>query len=391
MKRLVKFLLLPPAFTTLIVFRLVRRFVSVRLYVCNSSFLGHVALEPDTYLSASTSGRFPRTIDVWSFGSRSVQANHVLVDLWRQRLTVWPSWIVDRLIHAGEIVKSLRLEVIPGDIFGSHRWDDTGPFLVIPESMESRCLVALRELGIPDDAPICCLIVRDDGYWSNEDQYNLSGEPRNRSIDEFELSAKVIAEDGYWVFRMGERVKGALRVDHPRVFDYGNSALQSKEMDIYLLSRCSFAFSSLTGPAAVALAFRRPVFYFDVTLIMQCFHGSKLISWNPSNFVEVETGRVLGLEEIFNRGIAWFRTAQDFRSAGIKINNHNHATLAIFARDAIRFSHDFWSETSSLDVQQLAAQITLTKLMAEESCKYQYCSSVLSRAWLEGEFNTLNR
>lgn len=391
MKRLVKQGLLLPAVVVLLFLRTVRRFVTVRLFVCNSSFLGHIALEPDTYLSSASPDAVKKVIDVWSFGSRTVQANSVLVDLWRMKVTVWPSWIVDRLIRAGEVVPALSLEVIPGDIFGSHLWDASGPHLEIPEDMARRCATNLSGIGISSEARICCLIVRDDGYWSNDNQFNLSGEPRNRSISEFEEAARVIADAGYWVVRMGERVKGSLDVDHARVFDYANSSIQSKEMDVYLLSRCSFAFSSLTGPAAVALAFRRPVYYFDVTLIMQCFHGSQLVSWNPSEFVELSSGRVLSLRHVFERGISSFRTMSDFDSAGVAIRNHDASGLARFAADAVAVSGGFWKGDLLLSAQQRAAQERLVRLCNQSGVETHAVKSVLSQCWLDDHPSDLDK
>lgn len=383
MRRLIKRLLLLPAVLVLFILRSLDRIVTVRLFVCNSSFLGHIALEPDTYLSSTGSRNSKKTLDVWSFGSRAVQANPVLVDLWRSQITIWPSWIVDRLIRAGEVIPALSLEVIPGDIFGSHLWDASGPHLKIPEDMAKRCTAALDGAGIPGDARICCLIVRDDGYWSNDDRFNLSGEPRNRSITEFEEAARVIADTGFWVVRMGERVRGSLNVDHPRVFDYANSPLQSKEMDVYLLSKCDFAFSSLTGPAAVSLAFRRPVYYFDVTLIMQCFHGSRLVSWNPSNFVNMSTGLVLSLGEVFEEGIATFSTMSDFETAGIAIKNHGAVDLAHFAHDAVAMANEFRDGDVVLSVQQQSAQLSLGRMCAMYLGGRTAMKSVLSQHWLD--------
>jgi putative glycosyltransferase (TIGR04372 family) len=345
--------------------------------------LGHVALEPDTYLSARVHVEPTRKLDIWSFGSRSVQANHVLVDLWRPHLTVWPSWMVDRLIHAGEIVKALQLEVIPGDIFGSHRWDETGPFLRIPLAMETRCVTKLRQLGVPEDARICCLIVRDDGYWSNDNKFNLSGEPRNRSIEEFETAARVIAESGFWVFRMGERVRGTLAVNHPQVFDYANSSIQSKEMDVFLLSRCSFAFSSLTGPAAVALAFRRPVYYFDVTLLMQCFHGSRLVAWNPADIIESSTGKTMSLADAFQTGVAWFRTMDEFKAAGVTFRNSDAQELGVLAREAVDWSSKQFDGVDRLSAGQRDVQQTLTVLMRDDRGRGVPVRSVLSQHWLD--------
>jgi putative glycosyltransferase (TIGR04372 family) len=390
-KLIVKRVLLLPALIALLLLRTVRRYVTVRLFVCNSSFLGHIALEPDTYLSSVSSHAAKRVIDVWSFGSRTVQANSVLVDLWRMKITVWPSWIVDRLIRAGEVFPALSLEVIPGDIFGSHLWDTSGPHLEIPGDVATRCAATLSGIGISSEARICCLIVRDDGYWSNDNQFNLSGEPRNRSISEFEVAARVIADAGYWVVRMGERVKGSLDVDHARVFDYANSSIQSKEMDIYLLSRCSFAFSSLTGPAAVALAFRRPVYYFDVTLIMQCFHGSQLVSWNPSEFIELASGRVLSLSQVMDDGIASFRTMNDFDSAGIAIRNHDASVLARFAAEAVAVSRGFWNGDMVLSAQQREAQKSLVRLCNQSGVESHAVKSVLSQCWLDDHPSDLGK
>lgn len=389
MKRMIKRSMLPFAVIALAVLRCVRPLIRVRLFVCNSVFLGHIALEPDTYLSEPRTLIQKRTHDVWTFGSRATQANPVLTGLWQDNVTIWPSWIVDRLIRAGEIVPSLGLQVIPGGIFGSQYWDRSGPHLKVPQEMRDRCERLLEEVGVRNGEPICCLVVRDDGYWSNTDKSNLSGEPRNRSINDFGVAAEVLADAGYWVFRMGERVKGFIPTKHPRVFDYANSNIWSKEMDIYLMSRCSFAFSSLTGPAAVALAFRRPVFYFDVTLMMQCFHGSKLVSWNPSQFIDNRSGRQLGMAEVFERGVPLFRTMDDFTKAGISIRNHNEIELGELARDAVVFAEGYWSGRLTTNPQQRAFQSLFADLMLSQFGERHTFKSWPSPWWLDRNLDNL--
>lgn len=136
----------------------------------------------------------------------------------------------------------------------------------------------ISTLGVSHHAKIVCLIVRDSAYlnahlpgldWS---YHNF----RDVDVDTFKLTALFLAEKGYYVVRMGKVVEKKFDVQHERIIDYATSELRSDFMDIYLLSRCNFFISTVTGLDCVPQIFRRPGLFTNVVL------PGELLPWYPN-------------------------------------------------------------------------------------------------------------
>lgn len=135
-----------------------------------------------------------------------------------------------------------------------------------------------RQLGIEENAQFICLIVRDSEYlnqhlpgidWS---YHNF----RNADVDNFKKAALFLAEKGYYVLRMGKFVAKSFDVQHERIIDYATHSLRSDFMDIYLLSRCHFFISTVTGLDCIPQIFRRPGLFTNVVL------PDLLLPWYPN-------------------------------------------------------------------------------------------------------------
>ena len=155
-------------------------------------------------------------------------------------------------------------------------------------------------MGIPNGAKFVCLLVRDQKYLnsqyseSNWDYHNY----RDADIDNYKKAALYLAENGFYVLRMGKCVDKAFDVGHSNVIDYANHELRSDFMDIYLAARCYFYISTLTGLDAVALAFRRPVLFTDCadTFCVPRFYPAQLFI--PKKIIDSKTGRYLAFLEM---------------------------------------------------------------------------------------------
>ncbi|NCV87423.1 MAG: hypothetical protein EBW14_16535, partial [Oxalobacteraceae bacterium] len=65
---------------------ILRPVVRIRLCLVGAQRFGHLALEPEMWLASNRERRRPPFVfDIWSLGSRRVQSNTFLADLWSQR------------------------------------------------------------------------------------------------------------------------------------------------------------------------------------------------------------------------------------------------------------------------------------------------------------------
>ena len=326
LRQVAKSLLLIPATATLVLLKLLSPVVRFRLCVMAFHRFGHLALEPEQMLSnqeidsasRSTRNPLPFVIDIWSLGPKRLQANRYLAKKWKLRIATMPSWIVDALFQAGTKFSALELETPRLSIYGpNNALDRCASHLSFTNREELRAQKDLARMGIDSNKPFVCLVVRDGGHYASRGEseskhYHLL----NYDVSDFELAARVLADSGYQVIRMGAGSEKPLSLQHPNVFDYAKSEYRSAFLDIFIAGNCSFAISTQTGPDCVSLVFRRPVCYIDIARYSQFFLGTSIAFWNPT--VLMKNGNRMSLQQIMDSGIALFKDPDDFERNGIE-------------------------------------------------------------------------
>lgn len=161
--------------------------------------------------------------------------------------------------------------------------------------------ILLQKLGMSKQSKWVCILARDSAYL---DQH-LSGMNwayhnfRDCNIDNFKKAALFLANNGYYVIRMGKSVKKSFVVDHPNVIDYANHPLRSDFLDVYLSAHCEFFMSTATGLDAVPKIFRRPVLLVNIAPIkaqLEYFYPNALFIFKK--FYDQKQQRYLSLQEV---------------------------------------------------------------------------------------------
>jgi putative glycosyltransferase (TIGR04372 family) len=242
----------------------------------------------------------------------------VLADLWKRRLLVAPSWLINGLVQIGKRYEFLSLEVLSTSIHAPayHHTSSSGPLqLSTDQNREGR--MGLIQMGIDPNRPYVCLVVRDGGHYSDPTgPENPAYEFRNYDIDDFSEVAISLIKRGYQVVRMGAGKEKPFSLKHGGLFDYATSRFRSELLDVYLAANCSFAVSTQTGPDAVCLLFRRPVCYVEIPVFSQMFFGSGLAVWYP--VIYEQNGRKLSLSEIAKSDLLWVKTTDELLNLGVK-------------------------------------------------------------------------
>lgn len=158
----------------------------------------------------------------------------------------------------------------------------------------------MNELGIPDGARYVCLLGRDPRYLNviKPGVDNSYHNHRNVNINNFQKAAKMLANKGYYVIRMGKYVQDPFNVDDSRVIDYANTKFRSDFLDIYLSAHCFFFMSVGTGIESVAQVFRKPVLITNFTLS----DLGILPDWKifiTKKILDVKTNKILSFREIY--------------------------------------------------------------------------------------------
>ena len=317
--------------------RLFSRFFQVRTFMTHQQLFGHLALEPTKYLAAKDlkiglheigfdGEKIPSNIsvtlehdaqkryfDLWSFGNTDGRANKQLVKMWKREVRSIPSWLMGALLGANQrLRKPAIVDYRFSTLVSVDRYlDGTKSHLAFSSTERKNAQSALRKMGIKEDRPFVCLVARHRG----EHDSSL----RNRSIEDFESSVEALTQRGITVVRMGSKDSPPLRSLSPLVIDYANSEHKSELVDIYLLAHCHFIISTMSGPDAMALAFRRPALYIDIAHYSLCFTGSSLTTWTPAKIVRSNNKQPLSLREVFKTGAGYFWKDSQFASAGLEV------------------------------------------------------------------------
>jgi putative glycosyltransferase (TIGR04372 family) len=332
MKNLARVIIRLNAFWILVLIRCLRPLLTVRLIVVGFHRFGHLALEPELFLASVDGKRRPRgVLDLWSLGNSSNQTNHFLAQKWAERVNATPSWVVDALVNVGERFPRLACEKPKLSIHGpANGLDRTGPHLEFTLEEGKAGVEQLRALGIDTSRPYVCLIVRDSSHYQSLGHQESPGYSfLNCDVALFHEAAIALANSGYQVLRMGAGSERELGLNHPAVVDYAKSPLRSEFLDVYIAGTCTFAISTQTGPDAVCLAFRRPVFYVDVVRFSQFFFGTKIAWWNPATIMV--NGKRMSLKQIVNHEVFWLEDPDDFIRHGISIERSSPSEIARMA------------------------------------------------------------
>ena len=337
LKEFIKQLLAVLVLPFMLVLLVARKIVGIRVMTTHQKLLGHLSLEPEKYLTAvdtktklyeidflgqkewanirvrSVPVNSLRTISIWTFSRPREQANGQLVKMWKRELLWAPSYLVDVLLRANRLVgkKAITEYRFSTLISADRHLDDALCHLSFTDKEIRQAEREFDALGLTRGSQFVCLIVRE--------QINSDHGFRNREINDFTEMVSDLAQRGIGVIRMGANSGAPLQVEHPLVCDYANSGKRTELLDLYLLANCKFAISTLSGPDATCLAFRRPVLYVDIANYSLCFTGTALTTWVPGVIVDTNTNKKLSLREVFDSGAGWFWRDSQFHERGLDV------------------------------------------------------------------------
>ena len=246
--------------------------------------------------------------------------NQQLAIMWRRLLRIWPTLIIEPIANINLIIPGGKLHEI-----GDNKQDDRDvhnlldrfpPNFQFTSEEESRGEAGLREMGIPAKAKFVCLFVRDSAYLDSyfpKNDWNYHSY-RDCNIQNYVLAAEMLAERGYYVIRMGQKVLETINSAHPKVIDYATNGLRSDFMDIYLGAKCAFCISSSTGIDAIPMIFRRPVAFVSYVPIEFFSTFSDRFLGIFKHHLDAGSKRELSLSEISARGVGTQVSTSNFET-----------------------------------------------------------------------------
>lgn len=354
---LLPFRLLPLGLATIVVVlvRVLRPVCWIRFGPVRSDAMGHFVFDPAYYLCRGGANQRNRK-DLF-FLQHCPPANEQWAIMLRRALNMHPAiFYLDRANRmlpggTGHIVRLLPE--------GQGSIDPLGFLLKAPsplrftEEEEARGRRFLDRIGLNQAESFVCLIVRDSAYkssispstdWSYHDY-------RDSCIEAYELAACALADQGYWVFRMGKAVRKPFQVRNPRIVDYATSSHRSDFLDVWLPSHCEFAVTTGTGLDEVCTVFGRQYVHVNQVPVggIRSFTPSivtfKHLRWKS-------TGTPLSLKEQITSGSIYALHKSTYDHLGIEVidNTPQEILEATLEFEAIRLG--LYKETQmDIDLQ----------------------------------------
>ena len=313
------------AVPVVVVIHLIRPWLLVRWGDLPSPRIGHFAANTELYLcerdaSINVPGR--RHADI--FFMEPPICNRQLAVMWKRILRVWPAWIVLSLRRVNRLIPGGAVHEIgdntQGDRDVHNLLDRFPPHLKFTAEEEARGEAGLKTMGIPAGASFVCLIVRDSAYLDAHQSKDWSYHNyRDSDIRNYVLAAEEIADRGYFVIRMGTKVRDALKSGHPRIIDYATNGMRSDFMDVYLGAKCAFCISTSTGFDALPLIFRRPIVFVNMVPLGYLWTFRSQIIGITKHHISLQKDKELTLKEIFTQGVGFSLRTSDYEINGIRL------------------------------------------------------------------------
>ena len=338
----------------LIMVYLISPWFLVRFQPLQSGRIGHFALNTELYCcERDMSINLPNKPYLDLFYCHDI-CNKQLAKMWKRELKVFPRWLLHPIFKTNSffskffsiLVRREFLESMsncvdfPALKQGAIRdvkdlLKKSKPHINFSSEEEIIGKEQLKKFGLSQDSKFICLHVRDEAYLNNYLGKDWSyHDYRNVEIDDFILASEEITKRGYFVFRMGKKVKKSIKTSNPMIIDYANSGMRSDFMDIYLGANCTFLLSTSSGFNSISTIFRRPIATITVPLsILETFVDNSLSI--TKHHYSKKKKRNLTLSEISFSDIAGLRRTEEYEKRGIELIDNTPEEIRDLALEMI--------------------------------------------------------
>jgi putative glycosyltransferase (TIGR04372 family) len=306
---------------------MIRPWLLVRLGKLESEGIGHFSLPVEIYLSETDCGFHnpgQNVFDIWYLNK--IVCNRVLEEKWRPFFRIWPRYVVKPIDNLIRFIPGGKVHQVPYRYIDdrSTPWqnidihnvlEETAPHLVFSADEEALGNRILQDMGIGENNPIVCFIVRDGAYFN---EAHLKWNHRNASVHLLIPAMELLTELDYKAVRMGAKVNEALQTSNPSIIDYAGNGVRTELLDVFLISHSKFMVSTGTGLDALAPTFRRPLVHLNLAQFGFVDEMGKSVIFTPKHFWSISDKRMLTFSEIFKSGAHLFTLYAQYQKANIE-------------------------------------------------------------------------
>lgn len=300
--------------------------------------IGHLALEPDCLLKEQALGFIPK--HRWFILAPPGRvANEHMLTYWRPLIRVYEGklacFILESMSRFGLMRHDISRYILAVNkaqtAFRIYTlWQHRPPLLTLTPADEEWGLLALRKLGVPDDAWFVCVHVREAGFSPIDETLHAH---RNGSIEATLPAMQEIVRRGGWVIRIGDATMKPLP-PMLHVIDYAHHATKCARLDIILCAKARFILGSTSGITLVGTVFGVPCALANVIPLSTLWLSARDISI-PKLLWSEHLSRYLRFDEVLASPAADYRYAALYRESGIRVDENTPEEICDLATEML--------------------------------------------------------
>ena len=375
-------------FATLIVIiiRLFKPIVLIRYGNLFSNRIGHFAGNTELYLCEKGARiNTPQKFTLDLFYIEKPISNYQLLKMWKRLLIILPSWLICRVKIINELIPDWEIHEVghnanmDRDIF--NLLDKYPAHLKFTAEEEIKGQEQLKNIGLSNNEKFVCLFVRDKAYLNSyQPEHDWSvHDYRDANIQNYILAIQELINRGYYVIRMGAKVKEPVNFKNPKFIDYAYNGMRTDFLDIYLGAKCEFCISSSSGWDAVpGFLFRKPVLITNLVPAgyLPTFTNKYIVMIKGHYSIDLD--RYLTFSEIFEKGLGYILDSSIYSTKKVKLVENSPEEI----KEAVIETEERLTGNSKNDVEDEALQIQFWKLFPKK------VNSIYNGAPLHGEIRS---
>ncbi len=182
-----------------------------------------------------------------------------------------------------------------------------------------KALETRKNFGIPEDARIIILHVREPGYLPKLTHHSF----RDADIESYYESINWLAHNGYYVLRIGDSSMTKLNIKHKRLIDVAHDERNDGSVEAYLIPDCHGYIGTTAGCFSLAVAYNVPMLVLNAQI--SPFKINSTFVYKNYRL----KGKNLTEEELIEKGVNSFTRTEEFEESGIKVVDNTPTQIGI--------------------------------------------------------------
>lgn len=335
-----------------------------RIFGCkNVHNLGHLALEPDTYLKQTALKQAKQYKMIFLAPTRKLTSSYPeylvcnlsLLNYWKKYFIVIESPLMTLLFSKLKCWKIIRYSIDeyamdylnPSPIFNIYQKYKGAPFIQLTQDHLDLGRKTLSEMGLPSDAWFICFHVRESFYSSEPEKCGFSC--RNSDMNMLYEALKIIEQAGGWCIRMGDKKTKPLsskfnNLSH--LIDYTKTLYVSDWMDLYLSKSCTFFLGGSSGLSSVPSVLGTPCVLVNCVPFCNFPFSSNDLAI-PKLYFSRKLNRLLRFSEITSSASANYIHNYEFGKDEIELIENTEEEIASVVKEMLAKIQGIKTETPS--------------------------------------------